>query len=487
MLVSPVRQTQRRQTHTHMLYLFLSLPIGIISFVIVILTIVMCVVTPIVIVLAPLTLLLFMCAWKLATLERLLARAWLQADVPPMSVPAQPDRKWWQRIQDHLSNPVTWKSLLYLFLHFPFSIFAFNLVISLTAVMFAFSLVSLILSCLAAPFFYLASTLSGQSNRKGTMKRFLLRAITGYGIITTPFYIFNGVAWSWGQFARAMLGMSDKDVRLLEARAIAQQERARAEQADQKRRELIINVSHDLRTPVASIRGHIESLQAACSAANSTGPSPATLQKYLAIVHRESVRLGTLVEDLLSLARTEASELPVNMAVVEVGEVVEEVYQTLMPLARRERQITLVRDIAPHLPYAQADRQRLIQVLLNLVRNAITYTPDGGIVSLRLHQVDASHLALTVSDTGIGIAEEDQERIFERFYRTDASRTRSSGGFGLGLAIVRDFVLAMGGSISVESKVGEGSSFRVLLLAASQQAPVQSANIPGSSLRHIIK
>jgi two-component system, OmpR family, phosphate regulon sensor histidine kinase PhoR len=110
-----------------------------------------------------------------------------------------------------------------------------------------------------------------------------------------------------------------------------------------------------------------------------------------------------------------------------------------------------------------ADRQRLAQVLLNLVRNAITYTPAGGIVSISLERANDAQIALTVADTGIGIPPEDLERVFERFYRTDASRARSTGGFGLGLAIVRDLVTAMGGSISAESVVGEGTRFRLLL------------------------
>ncbi|HEX6778591.1 MAG TPA: ATP-binding protein, partial [Ktedonobacterales bacterium] len=124
--------------------------------------------------------------------------------------------------------------------------------------------------------------------------------------------------------------------------------------------------------------------------------------------------------------------------------------------------------IPPNLPPVLADRQRLMQVLLNLVRNAITYTPAGGIVSLMLEQADAGHIAITVADTGIGIPPEDLERVFDRFYRTDASRARATGGFGLGLSIVRDLVNAMGGSIGVTSAVGEGSQFRVLLRVASK-------------------
>ena len=102
-------------------------------------------------------------------------------------------------------------------------------------------------------------------------------------------------------------------------------------------------------------------------------------------------------------------------------------------------------------------------MLLNLVSNAITYTPTGGIVSIGLRRAEGDRLLLTVADTGSGIAPDDLERVFERFYRTDASRARLSGGFGLGLAIARDLVEAMGGTITVESVVGEGSCFQVSL------------------------
>ena len=256
------------------------------------------------------------------------------------------------------------------------------------------------------------------------------------------------------------------DLQLTEARRRAEQEWARAEQADQKRRELVTNVSHELRTPVASIQGHVETLLKACGDDETTLPKPEILRTYLTIVHRESLRLGMLLDDLLALSRAETDELRLKQEAVVAGDVVEEVYQTLMPLARRERQIALVRQIEPALPPVLADRQRLTQVLLNLVRNAITSTHDGGIVAISLRKADEEHLALLVSDTGIGIPLEDQEHIFERFYRTDASRSRRSGGAGLGLAIVHDFVMAMGGSISVESAVGEGSTFRVLLQVA---------------------
>jgi len=198
------------------------------------------------------------------------------------------------------------------------------------------------------------------------------------------------------------------------------------------------------------------------------------LRDYLNIVHREAERLSALVEDLLSLARMDSDELHLDVVPIVAGEVVEEVCATMAPLASRERQVTLIHTVAPMLPLILADRQRLVQVLLNLIRNAITYTPQGGIVSITVERADADYLALVVADTGIGIPNDDLERVFERFYRTDTSRARTSGGFGLGLAIVRDLVNAMGGSITVESKVGEGSCFRVLLRIAM---PVYDASV----------
>ena len=228
----------------------------------------------------------------------------------------------------------------------------------------------------------------------------------------------------------------------------------------------MVNVSHELRTPIASIAGHVESLLLATEEGTVTPPAT-TLYTYLTIVHNEVERLGTLVDDLLSLARAETGELRLNIANVVASEVIEEVYQVLMPLAQRERQVTLVRGVVPALPPVLADRQRLAQVLLNLGRNAITSTPAGGIVEMSLEQPDASHLMLVVADNGIGISSSDLEHIFERFYRADSSRTRTSGGFGLGLAIVNDLVTAMGGSISVKSELGKGSRFCVLLRVAT--------------------
>lgn len=458
---------QHKQTYLNILYLLASFPLGLIYFVFLVTMIAVGLGTVVIWVGVPILLFAMAVWWYFAAFERILTISWLHVPIHPISLKNKIKKGLWTRVRAQLSNAMTWKTLAYLFLKFPLGILSFVLVLNISMLVLSLSIIAFVLGFFITPFFYLSILVMGAPPNflKTTASRqILLLGLTGCGLPFAPLYLLNGLAWLWGQLAHTLLGMSDNAMRVAEAEAIAAQERSRAERADQSRRELIVNVSHELRTPVASIRGHIESLLMDCDAQEgANSPSPEALHKYLTIVHREAIRLGTLVEDLLSLARTEASELCLKVEAVPAGEVVEDVYQTLMPLARRERRITMIRDIVAGLPPVQADRQRLMQVLLNLVRNAITYTPDGGIVSIKLAPVDEKYLVLSVADTGIGISLEDQEYIFERFYRTDASRTRTSGGFGLGLAIVRDFVTAMGGSISVESRVGEGSCFHVCL------------------------
>jgi two-component system phosphate regulon sensor histidine kinase PhoR len=359
---------------------------------------------------------------------------------------------------------------------FPLGIILFVVILNLFVLTLGFTTFSLLSGLLVMPFLYLLRALprrrgawreagmSGEGVAVDRSRLFLLLSLTGFGFALIAFHMLNALADVSGQFARVMLGLSDTSMRLAQAKAMAEEERAKAERADQSRRELIVNVSHELRTPIASICGHIESLlMEREEEEGGNAPNPVESRDYLNIVHREAERLGVLVEDLLSLARMDSDELRLDVVPIVAGEVVEEVYATMAPLASRERQVTLIRKVAPMLPLILADRQRLVQVLLNLLRNAITSTPQGGIVSITVERADAGYLALVVADTGIGIPGDDLERVFERFYRTDASRARTSGGFGLGLAIVRDLVNAMGGSIAVESKVGEGSCFRVLL------------------------
>lgn len=472
---SKFRLLWEKQTYVNLLYLLVSFPLGI-FYVVFLLLALASILNTSVILGVPVLLLVIFIWWRLARFERNLAIRWLHVEVSPMGPRHKEGLNRWERFRAHLTNAVTWKSLGYLFVKLPLGIISFVVLINMFVLTLAFTVLSLIIGLLGMPFLYLFQALTRRGGEWGEARTsgegmavdrgrlFLLLSITGFGFALIAFNVLNALAYVSGQFARVMLGMSDTSTQLARAKALAEEERAKAERADQSRRELIVNVSHELRTPIASIRGHIESLLMEMEEQEGgNAPDPAELRDYLNIVQRDTERLSMLVEDLLSLARMDADELHLDVVPIVAGEVVEEVYATMVPLARRERQVTLIRKVAPMLPLMLADRQRLIQILLNLIRNAITYTPQGGIVSITVERADADYLALLVADTGIGIPNDDLERVFERFYRSDTSRARTSGGFGLGLAIVRDLVNAMGGSITVESKVGEGSCFRVLL------------------------
>src|SRR5205085_1537025 len=192
-------------------------------------------------------------------------------------------------------------------------------------------------------------------------------------------------------------------------------------------------------------------------------PSQEETKRYLEVIQRETERLGALVDDLLVVARGEAGELRLDLRPVEVAAIAGEVVEALAPIAQRDRKVKLVAQLPePGAPPATAwaDRDRLTQVLMNLVRNGIAYTPEGGIVSVAVN-TSGDRVEIAVADTGLGIAAEDLPRIFDRFYRTDESRSRATGGFGLGLAISRDLVEAMAGTIEVASEPGLGSRLTV--------------------------
>ncbi len=345
----------------------------------------------------------------------------------------------------------------------------------------AMAAIALVSWLVMLPVAYLLNLASGTLGGVGAALLALLGPPLAIVLFLASLHGLNLLAGGYGALARVMLGDSDTARRLQETEALAERQQAKAERAEQSRRELIVNVSHELRTPAASIRGHVDSLLLAADTVEPDAPAPPELKRYLSIVHRETERLNALVDDLLALARAESGELRLEIQpaeAVEIVEIVEEVYETLAPLARRQREVTIVREVESGLPRVLADRQRLSQVLLNLVRNAITYTPAGGIVSIALSRSGPDNAALTVADTGVGIPPEELDRVFDRFYRTDSSRTRTSSGFGLGLAIVRDLVEAMGGVVTAESTPGEGSAFHVHL-------PIAFDSHAGPGLAHI--
>jgi signal transduction histidine kinase len=461
---SKVSVMRAGQSYKNMGYLLLSLFLGLAYFLVLVPGILVAITTLTIWIGVPLLWGLLALCWQCAALERALAIRWLRVPIAPLS-PGTPGRQgWWPAFQKRLGNRMTWKILAFLLLKLPIGLCSFTLTVTLLSLSPGLMIIGLTLGLLSAPFYALGLATLDTHNPRQRLTRYLVWAASAFGLNLVSFYLLNGLAWLQGQLARSLLGMSETALRLEEART-------RAEQSEQRRRELVVNVSHELRAPVASISGHLESLLLSTREGTDL-PAPQVLHAYLNVAYQEARRLGLLVDDLLSLARMEAHELRLQMHTVAAAEIIEEVYRTLMPLAQRERQVTLVRGAQPNLPPVQADRQRLIQVLTNLVRNAITSTPAGGIVSLSLERVDPQYLALIVEDNGVGIPADELQRIFERFYRTDGSRSRTTGGFGLGLAIVHDLVSAMGGSISVESTVGQGSRFCVRLRTQMPQQNV---------------
>jgi two-component system, OmpR family, phosphate regulon sensor histidine kinase PhoR len=217
------------------------------------------------------------------------------------------------------------------------------------------------------------------------------------------------------------------------------------------RQDFVANVSHEFKTPLTAIQGFAETLLAGAL------EDPKNNRRFLEIIREHSARLARLTDDLLKLARMEAGKLEVEFFPVNITDLVEGCAETTLLKATR-KQIALNIDVPPALPAVRGDASLLHDVLQNLLDNAIQYTSAGGKVDLSA-AASGRDVVLTVADTGIGIPAIDQERIFERFYRVDAARSREAGGTGLGLSIAKHIVEAHGGRIWVESEVGLGSKF----------------------------
>lgn len=238
------------------------------------------------------------------------------------------------------------------------------------------------------------------------------------------------------------------------------------DQTDQRRLALLADVTHELRTPLATIGGYMEGL--------IDGVVKPSHETFSLILH-ESNRLQRLIEDLELLSRVEAGQLPVVARSVDISHLIDAMRVQFEPIFAAN-QVRLQIDTPPRLPLIWADPDRIDQVLINLLSNAYRYTPTGGEVALRAWASDEM-LTVEVADTGVGIDPEHQAHIFERFYRVDKSRARQSGGSGIGLAIVRHLVYAQGGDISVWSAgKGEGTTFTFTLPLVPSHQPIPTLN-----------
>jgi two-component system phosphate regulon sensor histidine kinase PhoR len=228
---------------------------------------------------------------------------------------------------------------------------------------------------------------------------------------------------------------------------------------EQIRTDFVANVSHELKTPLTSIKGYVETLLSGAIHDEENN------MRFLGKIEDQVNRLTSLVSDLLSLAQVEASGEAIPLTPIDWVPLIRETSQRHEPaIAAKRLEFSL--ELPGHPVRVQGDDEALIQILDNLLDNAIKYTPEGGSVSLRLSQ-EEFRASLEVEDSGIGIPRGDFERIFERFYRVDKARSRELGGTGLGLSIVKHLVRGLRGEIRVESRVASGSLFTVLLPLAT--------------------
>jgi two-component system phosphate regulon sensor histidine kinase PhoR len=235
---------------------------------------------------------------------------------------------------------------------------------------------------------------------------------------------------------------------------------------EQVRTEFVANVSHELRTPLTAIQGYLETLLGGALEERQNA------RRFLQIAFRHTERLGRLLNDLTDLSNIELNKVKLSLDPVALDTVIDSVLAIIQPRADAGR-VTLSADVARSLPPVLADRDRLAQILINLVDNAVKYTAAGGSVSVRATAaVGGGVVAIDVIDTGVGIPPADLPRITERFYRVDKARSRELGGTGLGLAIVKHLVIAHGGELTIDSTPGQGTTVRFTLPAVD--APIAS-------------
>ncbi|HLA06718.1 MAG TPA: HAMP domain-containing sensor histidine kinase [Anaerolineales bacterium] len=225
----------------------------------------------------------------------------------------------------------------------------------------------------------------------------------------------------------------------------------RQRELESLRRDLIAWVSHDLQTPLTSMRAILEALS------DGVVDDPETVKRYLHTAQRDVRSLSSLIDDLFQMAQLDAGGFPLNRAKASLGDLVSDTLESFTELAK-QHEIYLEGNVDPDVDPVHMDTQAIGRVLINLIGNAFRHTPPTGRVSIWVRRTTRG-VDVTVSDTGEGIREEDIPHIFERFYRGEKSRNRVTGGAGLGLAIARGIVRAHGGDIRVESELGKGTQF----------------------------
>ena len=238
------------------------------------------------------------------------------------------------------------------------------------------------------------------------------------------------------------------------------------QKTDRERRQFVSNVSHELRTPLTSVRSYIEALN------DGAWKDPKLAPKFLKVTQDETDRMIRMINDLLSLSRMDSGTAKLNLELVNLNELFNYILDRFDMMLKNDRhdehdnskakKYSIKRDFTRRELWVEIDTDKFMQVIDNIMNNAIKYSPDGGVVTCRLLETH-SHVILSISDQGLGIPKKDIAHIFDRFYRVDKARSRAQGGTGLGLAISKEVIEMLGGKIWVESVEGKGSTFYISL------------------------
>jgi PAS domain S-box-containing protein len=229
------------------------------------------------------------------------------------------------------------------------------------------------------------------------------------------------------------------------------------EQASALKSQFLANMSHEFRTPLNAILGYTHMLLNGVSGAVSDSQ-----RKSLQRIDSNSRHLLALINDILDITRIEAGRMPLNLVTFAIPELVDEVMAELEPIIKRSA-LTVEAKVRGRLPKVRSDRQKVKQIVLNLLSNALKFTPSGSVTITAMNDVKTQAIVIAVTDTGVGIATEDQAKVFEDFRQLDSSPTRGYGGTGLGLSICRRLSQMLGGTIDLQSEMGEGSTFALTL------------------------
>jgi signal transduction histidine kinase len=244
---------------------------------------------------------------------------------------------------------------------------------------------------------------------------------------------------------------------LAEQNELLRRQAFQLEQASAMKNQFLANVSHELRTPLNAIIGYTHLMLEGVS-----GEISNSQRDKLGRVDSNARHLLAIINDLLDITRIESGKMPIQVERVVIPDLIDEVMAEVEPLIDRTS-LKVTRTLAPDVPELRTDRQKVKQIVLNLLSNALKFTPDGSVAILIEHRADEEEISVAVSDTGIGISEEKQRTIFEAFGQTDSSYAKRHGGTGLGLSICRRLATILGGRIQLESRPNEGSTFTLFL------------------------